>query len=82
MSRLFFSLGLYTIGRTPWTSERPVAGPLPKYKTTQTQKNGHTPNIHALSGIWTHDHSVRASEDSSYLSPLGYRDRHFTFNQY
>jgi hypothetical protein len=44
-------------------------------------KRIHTPNIHALSGIRTHDPSVRASEDSSCLffiivsgvrlSPLG-----------
>jgi hypothetical protein len=31
----------------------------------------HTPNIHALSGIRTHDPSARASEDSSYLRPRG-----------
>jgi hypothetical protein len=30
--------------------------------------------IHARNGIRTHDHSVRASEDSSCLKPLGYRD--------
>jgi hypothetical protein len=30
---------LYTIGRTPWMSDRPVASPLPKYRTTQTQNN-------------------------------------------
>jgi hypothetical protein len=35
----------------------------------------HTPNIHAVSGIRTHDHSVRASEGSSCLRPLGYSDR-------
>jgi hypothetical protein len=74
-------LDLYTIGRTPWTGNQPVARPLPKYRTTQTQNkrehtrtHTHTPNIHALSGIRTHDHSVRASEDSSWLRPLGYRD--------
>jgi hypothetical protein len=38
----------------------------------------HTPNIHTLSGIPTHDHSARASEDSTCLRPLGYRDRHIT----
>jgi hypothetical protein len=73
-----FSLDLYTIGRTPWTSDRPVARPLPKYRTTQTlnkRTNTHTPNIHTLNGIRTHDDSVRASEDSSWLRPLGYRDR-------
>jgi hypothetical protein len=34
-----------------------------------------TPNIHALSGIRTHDPSVRAGENSSYLRPRGHRDR-------
>jgi hypothetical protein len=40
-------------------------------------KRIHTPNIHALSGIRTHDPSDRASEDSSYLRPRGYCDRPF-----
>jgi hypothetical protein len=35
----------------------------------------HTPNIHASSGIRTHDPSVRANEDSSCLRPRGYCDR-------
>jgi hypothetical protein len=39
------------------------------------RKNAHTPNIRALSGIRTHDPSVRASEDSSCFSPRGYCDR-------
>jgi hypothetical protein len=34
----FFSfLILYTVGRTPWTSDQPVARPLPRHRTTQTQ---------------------------------------------
>jgi hypothetical protein len=41
---------------------------------TQTQ-NKQT-DIHALSGIRTHDPSVRASEDSSCLRPRGHCDRH------
>jgi hypothetical protein len=66
----------YTGGRTPWTSDQLVARPLPKQKTTQTQnKRIHTPNIYALSGIRTHDPSVRASEDSSFLRPRCYCDR-------
>jgi hypothetical protein len=32
-----FSLDLYTIGRTSSTSDGPVARPLPKYRTTQTE---------------------------------------------
>jgi hypothetical protein len=34
-----FSLDLYTIGRTPWTSDQPVARPLPKYRTAQRKIN-------------------------------------------
>jgi hypothetical protein len=48
--------------------------------TGQHKQNKHirTPNIHALSRIRTHDPSVRASEDSSCLRPLGYCGRpHF-----
>jgi hypothetical protein len=59
---------IFTIGRTPWTSDQLVARPLPKHRTAQTQnKHIHTPNIQALSGIRTNDNSVRASEDISYL---------------
>jgi hypothetical protein len=65
----------FTDGRTPWTSDQPAARPLPKHRTTQTQnKRIHTANIHTLSGIRTHDPSIRASEDSSYLRPRGYCD--------
>jgi hypothetical protein len=38
--------------------------------------NAHT-DIHALSGIRTHDSSIRASEDSSSLRPRSHRDRPF-----
>jgi hypothetical protein len=34
---LFQFLNLYTVGRTPWTSDKPVARPLPTHRTTQTQ---------------------------------------------
>jgi hypothetical protein len=37
--------------------------------------NTHNTNIHASSGILTHDPSVRASEESSCLRPRGYCDR-------
>jgi hypothetical protein len=37
--------------------------------------NTYTPNIHALSGIRSHDPSFRASEDSTCLRPLGHCDR-------
>jgi hypothetical protein len=34
--------------------------------------NAHNTDIHALSGIRTHDPSFRANEDSSWLRPRGY----------
>jgi hypothetical protein len=87
---LFFSLALqplwaltsdfqfhdhFTDGRTNWTSDQPVARLLPKHRTTQTQnKHIHIPNIHALCGIRTHDPGFLASEDSTCLRPLCYRD--------
>jgi hypothetical protein len=53
---------LFTIGRTPWTSDQFVARPVPKHRTAQTQnKHIYTANIHTLSGIRTHDHGDRAS---------------------
>jgi hypothetical protein len=71
-----FRNNFFTDGSAPWTGDQPVARPLPKHRTTPTQnKCIHTPNIHDLSGIRTHDHSLRASEDSSFLRPRGYCDR-------
>jgi hypothetical protein len=48
-----------------------------RYLNTEQHKhriNAHK-DIHALSGIRTHDPSVQASEDSSWLRPHGYCDR-------
>jgi hypothetical protein len=65
----------YTVGGTPWTSDQFVARPLRTQRATQTQnKRTHT-DIHALSGIRTHDPSVRASEGSLCLRPRGHCDR-------
>jgi hypothetical protein len=56
--------------------DRPVVRLLPTHRTTQTQNTRiDTPNIKVLSGIWTHNPNVRASEDSSGLRPRGYCDR-------
>jgi hypothetical protein len=77
LSSSFSFMIIFTDGRTPWTSDQLVARPLPKHRRAQTQnKHIHTPNIHALSGIRTHDASVRASEDNSCLRLLGCCDRH------
>jgi hypothetical protein len=85
LGRFFIFLILYTLGRTPWTGDQPVARPLSTHRTTQTQnKRTHTytqththTHRHALSGIRTHGPSVRASEDSSCLRPRCDCDRHF-----
>jgi hypothetical protein len=39
---LFQFFDLYTVGRTPWTGDQPVARSLPTHRTTQTQKKKHT----------------------------------------
>jgi hypothetical protein len=61
LGRFLSFLILYTVGRTPWMGDQAVARPLPAHRTTQIQNNT---DIRALSGIRTHDPSVRASEDS------------------
>jgi hypothetical protein len=80
----FYSVpySFFTDGTTPWMSDQPVVGPLPKHRTTLTQNkrihthtHTHIPNIHVLSGIRTHDSRARASKDSSCLRPRGYCDR-------
>jgi hypothetical protein len=37
LGRFFSSLILYTVSRTSWTGDQPVARPLPTHRTTQTQ---------------------------------------------
>jgi hypothetical protein len=63
----------YTDGRTPWTSDQPVARPLPTHRTTQTQ-NKRSHDIHALNGIRNHDPSVGEIENSSCVRPRGHCD--------
>jgi hypothetical protein len=37
LGHLFSFLILYTVGRTPWMGDQPVARPLPTHRITQTQ---------------------------------------------
>jgi hypothetical protein len=60
--------------------DQPVAGPLSEDDNTNTEWT-HT-GIHASSGIGTHDCSVRADEDSSYLRPRGHCSRQVTSLDY
>jgi hypothetical protein len=72
---LQFRNHFYTDGRTPWTSDQPVARPLPIHRTAQTQNKYTHTDVHALSGIRTHDPSFGASEGSSCLRRRGHCDR-------
>jgi hypothetical protein len=66
---VFFSFViLYTIGRAPWTSDKPVARPLPIHRTTQTHTQTSMPRV----GF---EPTIPASEDSSRLTLRGHRDR-------
>jgi hypothetical protein len=56
-----------TVRLLPWTSDQPVARPLPAHRINA--------DIDSLSWIRTHDPTVRASEGSSCLKLRGYYDR-------
>jgi hypothetical protein len=57
---VFFLFNHFTVGRTPWTGDLPVARPLPKHRTTQTQKNAYT---HQTSMPWMgFEHTITVSE--------------------
>jgi hypothetical protein len=71
----FSFLELKTVSRTPWAGDQLVARPLLVHKHRKTHTYTQTLNIHALSGIRTHDPGFPESEDSACLRSLGYRDR-------
>jgi hypothetical protein len=69
VGRLFQFLNQYTVGRTLWTEDQPVARPLPTHRTTQTQ-NKRTQYIHP-SPEW--DSNLRSQ--CSCLRSRGHCDR-------
>jgi hypothetical protein len=64
------------LSQTVGLLEREIIPSQGHYQHTEHKhrKNAHT-DIHALSGIRTHNPSVLASEDSSCLRPRGHFDR-------
>jgi hypothetical protein len=50
LGRFFNLLILYTVGRTPWTGDQPVARPQPTHRINEPNTD-----IKALGGIRTHD---------------------------
>jgi hypothetical protein len=70
--RIHFSQTVGLLGRVISSSQG-------RYLYTGQHKQNkriHTPNIHSLSGIRTHNPSIRTNEDSSCHRPRGYCDRH------
>jgi hypothetical protein len=48
VGRFFQFPNLYTVGRSPWTSDQPVARPLPTHRTTQTQNKRTQTSMHRM----------------------------------
>jgi hypothetical protein len=73
----FFSSLIYTqsVGLVGWGIS-PSQGRYLHTKQHRHRLKAHNTDIHDLSGIRTHDPSVRVSEDSSCLRPRGHCDRH------
>jgi hypothetical protein len=79
LGRFFSFLILYTVGRTSWTGNQPVARPLPNHRTTQTQNKctqtsilwvGFEPTIPAFERgktVHTLDRSATVIGNSIYL---------------
>jgi hypothetical protein len=84
MALQFFvwALAAFSVSRsftqTVWLLGRGISPSQNLYLYTKQHKhriNAHNTDIHALNGIRTHVPSVRASEDSLYLTPRGHCDR-------
>jgi hypothetical protein len=76
----FVSLQFLNVGQSvgplhEWSTHRKAS--ITQDNTRKTHKHI---NIHASSRIRTYDHGIRASEDSSCLRSLGYRDQHEKIN--
>jgi hypothetical protein len=78
-----FHFGLLDLRHSVGLLRRVISSSQGLYLYTNTEKctsppthtHTQTPNIHALTGIRNHGPSFRASENSTCLRPLGYRDR-------
>jgi hypothetical protein len=74
LGQFFSFLILFTVGRTPCTGDQPVARPLRTHRTTQHKINT---DINELSGVQTHDPSVRGNEENAFLRARSHCDRRF-----
>jgi hypothetical protein len=66
--RFFSFLILYTVGRTPWMGDQPVASPLTTHRATQTQNKRIKTSMPWVGFVYT----IPGSEDSSCLRPHGH----------
>jgi hypothetical protein len=74
LARYLSFLTFYTVGRTPWTGDQPVARPLPAHRTAQTQKKRRQISIPRMGFESTIPVFVRAKSVSC-LIPRGRCDR-------
>jgi hypothetical protein len=81
LAAFFQLINLYTVGRTPWTGDKPVARPLPTHRRSQTQ-NKRT-QISMLRVGFETTIPVLQRADGSCLRPHSHCDRpvinYFTF---
>jgi hypothetical protein len=75
LGQFFNFLIVYTEGRTPRTSDQPVARPLPAHRITQTE-NKFTQTSMLWVGFEPMIPSSERAKESSCLRPRGHRDRH------
>jgi hypothetical protein len=64
LGRFFSFLIIYTVGRTPWTGDQPLARPLSAHRTTQTQnkrKQTSMPQVGFEPTIQVHDLDLAAT---------------------
>jgi hypothetical protein len=82
--KLSVPLQLLDLGKSVGLLGREISSSQGLYLYSNRKKRTHKPtlNIHALSGIGTDGLGVRASEDSSCLRPLGYRDRQIEWERF
>jgi hypothetical protein len=79
LGRFFSFLIQYTVGMTPWRGISPSQGLCLQTEQDKHRINAHNIDILAFSVIRIRDPSVRASEDSSCLTPRGHCDWRFSF---
>jgi hypothetical protein len=81
LGRFFSFLILYTVGRTTWTRDQPVARPLPAHRTAQTQNTStqtSTPQVRFESTIPMFERAKTAHALDRAVTVIGISVYYFT----